>query len=315
MAGRVLVGTTSWTDKTLIQRSDFYPPSVKTAEQRLRHYAARFPIVEVDSTYYSIPPERNAELWVQRTAPGFVFDVKSYRLFTHHRTPVSSLPADLRLALGAESDVYYARLPEEIRSELWRRFRRALEPLRQQGRLGVVLFQFAPWVVYGKQGLIDIVHCAERMEGFRVAVELRNASWLDDRHRARTLDFMRERRLTHVVVDEPHDTRLGVPAVWEVTSSELAVLRLHGRNRVTWSQRDLPSAAERFAYKYSSEELRSFVAPVKRLAERVEEVHVLFNNCYADWAQQNAARFASVLAERTSRRANERALAPASAGA
>lgn len=306
---RILVGTTSWTEKTLVTESDFYPASVKTAEGRLRHYASRFPIVEVDSTFYAIPAERNASLWTERTSPGFVFDVKAYRLFTQHRTPVTSLPADLRKALAASgSNVYYPKVPEEVRAELWRRFRAALEPLHASGRLGVVLFQFAPWLTFGDQALAHIGECASAMQGFRLAVELRNVSWLGPRHRDETLAFLRRHRLVHVVVDEPQDTSFSVPAVWQATSREVAVVRLHGRNRRNWSRKGLASASDRFAYQYSDEELSTFVSPVERLAESAREVHVLFNNCHLDWAQRNAARFAEMLAAAEGRAGLERML-------
>jgi uncharacterized protein YecE (DUF72 family) len=105
----ILVGTTSWTEATLLSEGDFYPSSVTTPEERLRHYASVFPIVEVDRSFYALPEERNAKLRVQRTANGFVFDVKSFRLFTQHKTPVASLPADVRSALPAgQENVYYA---------------------------------------------------------------------------------------------------------------------------------------------------------------------------------------------------------------
>src|SRR3970040_1839775 len=95
MTARILVGTCSWADKTLVA-SGWYPRQAKSPEDRLRYYADQFPIVEVDSTYYGLPAERNAALWVERTPPQFVFDVKSYALFTHHPAQVRSLPQDVR---------------------------------------------------------------------------------------------------------------------------------------------------------------------------------------------------------------------------
>ena len=98
MSARILVGTCSWADKTLAD-SGWYPREAKSPEDRLRFYAEQFPIVEVDATYYGLPSERNAALWVERTPDDFVFDVKSYALFTHHPAALRSLPKDLREAL------------------------------------------------------------------------------------------------------------------------------------------------------------------------------------------------------------------------
>jgi uncharacterized protein YecE (DUF72 family) len=78
----ILVGTASWTDKSLIDSGLFYPPEARTSEERLRYYASQFPVVEVDSSYYAMPSERNAALWVERTPEGFRFDIKAFRLLT-----------------------------------------------------------------------------------------------------------------------------------------------------------------------------------------------------------------------------------------
>src|SRR3972149_5808457 len=114
MTARILVGTCSWADKTLVD-SGWYPATAKTPEDRLRFYAEQFPIVEVDATYYGLPSERNAALWVERTPDDFLFDVKAYALFTHHPAALRSLPKDLRAslpsALLAKRNLYYRDAP------------------------------------------------------------------------------------------------------------------------------------------------------------------------------------------------------------
>src|SRR6266480_6618738 len=100
--GRILVGTSSWTDPTLVKEGGFYPLSAKSAEARLRFYASQFPLVEVDSTYYYPPSERNSELWIERTPPAFTFNVKAYSLLTNHPTRPDSLYADIRKQVSPE---------------------------------------------------------------------------------------------------------------------------------------------------------------------------------------------------------------------
>src|SRR5687767_7247619 len=95
MTASILVGTCSWADKPLVE-SGWYPQQAKTPEDRLRYYAEQFPIVEVDSTYYGLPVERNVALWVERTPANFVFDVKAYGLFTHHAAAVRAFPKDMQ---------------------------------------------------------------------------------------------------------------------------------------------------------------------------------------------------------------------------
>jgi hypothetical protein len=86
MRSQILVGTSSWTDKSLSEFGEFYPADVKTPEARLRFYASQFPIVEIDSSYYAIPAERTAEQWAERTPDDFVFKVEAFRLLTTHQT-------------------------------------------------------------------------------------------------------------------------------------------------------------------------------------------------------------------------------------
>lgn len=295
---KILVGATSWTEKTLIESGRFYPPEVRSAEGRLRFYAGRFPIAEVDSAYYGLPSERNAGLWAERTPPGFVFDLKAFRLFTQHPTSLDALPADLRQALGGEprTRLYYRDVPEELLDELWARFRSALRPLRAAGKLGVVLFQFPPWFVHRRAHLAYLAELTSHLPEDRLAVEFRHRSWFVPNRVRTTLEFEREHGLAHVVVDEPQGSSASIPSVWEATAP-VAVVRLHGRNEDTWQRKGLDTAAQRFDYLYTSDELRELVAPVQALAQNVEAVHVLFNNCRSDYAPRNAAQFQALLSE------------------
>src|SRR6266513_419472 len=97
----VVCGIAGWVDKSLIDSKLFYPLAVKTSGDRLRFYATQFSLVEVDSTYYGIPKPDSAEAWAAQTPPGFVFDVKSFSLFTNHPPRPLSLPPDLRAELPA----------------------------------------------------------------------------------------------------------------------------------------------------------------------------------------------------------------------
>ncbi len=295
---QILVGTSSWTDKSLIDSGRFYPPSITTAEARLRYYASQFPIVEIDSSYYGIPVESNARLWVERTPPGFVFNVKAYRLFTRHQTPVASLAKDIRAALGPvkKANVYGEDVPAEIALELWRRFRAVLEIVRAAGKLGAVHFQFAPWVAFHPQSFDYIEHCRAMLAGFPLAIEFRNRTWFEgERHATRTLAFERDNGLANVVVDEPQGIANTIPAVWEVTDPSLAVVRLHGRNRDTWNRKGLTASSQRFNYDYDERELRDVAAKVTALSRNAKRTHVLFNTNYQDQGQRAATTLRKLL--------------------
>ncbi|MBS1191762.1 MAG: hypothetical protein H6R10_3554 [Rhodocyclaceae bacterium] len=293
----IRVGTASWTDKSLIDSGEFYPSDVNTPEGRLQYYAGHFPLVEVDSSYYAMPTVRNAMLWAARTPNDFVFDIKAFRLFTQHQTDPHVLPPDIREALGpvGKKNVYYRDLPAPLLDELWLRFAMAIEPLRRAGKLGAVLFQFPPWFVPSPASLAHIGACAEKLPGCRIAVEFRNKAWFEGKRSAWVLDFEREHGLSHVVVDEPQGFSSSVPTLWEVTSPELAVVRLHGRNRDTWEKKGLGSSTERFNYLYKEEELQGLTEGVRQLADTARSVHVLFNNNFGAYAQRNAMEFRQLL--------------------
>lgn len=296
----VLIGTASWTDKTLIASGRFYPEKATTAESRLRYYASRFPLVEVDSSYYAMPAAATAQLWAERTPAGFVFNVKSFRLFKGHQTQPKVLPKDIQQqiagsALGSKRTLYERDLPDELRDELWRRFIEALVPLRQAGKLGLVHFQFAPWVLRNRDGHALLRDRIERMQGHTVGVEFRNETWFrSERAMASTLAFERELQVVHTVVDGPQGFANSVPAVWEATHPQYALVRLHGRNAATYNVR-ATSASDRFNYDYREDELSNLTVPIRQLSARVPKTHIVFNNNWQDQGQRNAATLMSLL--------------------
>jgi uncharacterized protein YecE (DUF72 family) len=294
----IKVGTCSWTDPTIL-RSGWYPPQADSPEERLQFYASQFPVVEVDSSYYALPSERNAQLWAQRTPEGFTFDFKAFALMTGHGTQLSKLPPALRDSLPAsvtegKRQIYMKDLPPDAQRWVWESFDQALEPLRATDKLGAVLLQFPPWFGINRENKAYIERCREMMPEQRLAVEFRNASWLLDRNVPETLALLADNGMTYVAVDEPQGFRSSVPLVPAVTEPGMAMLRLHGRNTESWQAKGI-SVAERFKYLYSGVELDELAPRVRELADKAEETHVLFNNCYSDYGVRNAAQLAERL--------------------
>jgi uncharacterized protein YecE (DUF72 family) len=295
--GEILVGTCSWTDPTLIRSGRFYPAEAKSAEARLQFYASQFRLVEVDSTYYAMPNEATARLWVERTGADFTFDLKTFRLFTMHPTPLVSLPKDIREALPKDTaekkNIYQKDLPPEVINELWSRFERALLPLDSAGKLGTVLFQFPPWYLPGDEQRDYILTCKQKLPQYRIAVEFRHNSWVNEKNKERTITFLRDNNLPYVCVDEPQGFKSSVPAITQATS-DIALVRFHGRNRATWEKQGI-TTAERFNYLYSENELKEWVPRINYLAEKTQQCHVLFNNCHEDKAVSNARQIKLML--------------------
>lgn len=294
--GRVRVGTSSWTDRTLLE-SGWYPKDATTPEARLRFYASRFDVVEVDATYYALPSERNAGLWVRRTPADFTFHVKAFSAMTGHPTRLRGLPRPVREALspGAGPRIYPRDLPPDALDLVWEMFRSALLPLHSAGKLGVVMFQFPEWFVPSRASRETILGCRARLPEYEIAVELRQRAWFaDERATRRTLEFLRGEAIPLVCVDMPQGFPSSVPPLAEATSERYALVRFHGRRAETWGRRGVP-VLERFRYDYSEEELREWVPRVRHLAERAREAHALFNNCYRDYAARNAQTFADLV--------------------
>ena len=299
--GRVLVGVAGWTDPSLVEGGDFYPREATTAEDRLRFYASRFPLVEVDSTYYAMPSRGAAAAWASRTPPHFTFDVKANALMTGHGADVRQLPDWLRRVLPASANgprqrVYARDLPADVLDEVWRRFLGALEPLRDAGKLGAVLLQFPRWFQPSRESAQELRRARERLGDVIGAVEFRHRTWMEGRIAPRTLALLRDLELAYVIVDAPPGTESSMPPTVAVTSPRLAVVRLHGRRTATWEARNDP-ATERYRYLYDSSELAEWAARFPDVAQLTQGVHVVYNNCHANYGTTNADEITQMLIE------------------
>jgi uncharacterized protein YecE (DUF72 family) len=298
--GTVRLGTASWTDPTMTARGVFYPDNADSAEERLGYYASRFPIVEVDATYYALPSRRTSELWVERTPPDFTFDIKAHALMTGQPTETKRLPRDLREALPVElvakTRIYAKDLPGKLRDDVWSWFIDGIAPLQEAGQLGSILLQYPRWFFTSSENRATIEEATGRLRdaGLLGAVEFRSASWFNDKNIDRTLTFLGDRKIPLVIVDGPQGFKSSVPPVVEAPSPELAVVRFHGRREATWEARGVQTV-ERFRYLYDEDELGEWAPRVRELASRVEETHVLFNNCYANYGATNALELAQLL--------------------
>ncbi len=298
--GNIRIGTASWTDPTMTASGVFYPSGADSAEERLTYYASRFPLVEVDATYYALPSRRTSELWVERTPPDFTFDIKAHALMTGQPTETRRLPKDIRTALPEELQakprIYAKDLPDDVKAAVWEWFVDGLEPLRESGQLGSVLLQYPRWFFTSSENRDLIVEAKERLGDVTAAVEFRSASWFNDKNIERTMRFLEEHNLPLVMVDGPQGFKSSVPPIAATTSPDLAVVRFHGRRAETWEAKGLPTV-ERFRYLYDRDELEEWVPRIRQAASQAKETHVLMNNCYANYGSTNARELAALLLE------------------
>lgn len=287
----IRVGTCSWAEKTLVASGEFYPPDARTAEARLRYYAATFDTVEIDSTYYAIPDQRTAWLWDARTPSGFTFHVKAYGALTGHAVNPRTLPGNLRgggaIPRASERSVFVKE--REALLDLAERFAEALLPLSRAGKLGLMVYQFPPWFDYRETNLDYILFCKTLAKDSPLAVEFRHGSWLTPARREGVFDFLKGNGITYIAADEPQYGSLAtIPFVPRVTT-DIAYFRFHGRNTGNWLKKNVETS-QRYAYVYSDPELRSFVPAIKEADEKAGRTYAMFNNCHRGSATTNARR-------------------------
>lgn len=310
----VRVGTASWTDPTLLQRGVFYPDDVTSPDARLRYYADHYSLVEVDSSYYAMPSRAMAAAWAARSPDGFVFDIKAFALMTTHGAETKRLPEWLRRALprtvAGNARVYARDLPTALVDETWARFLSALAPLREAGKLGPVLLQYPRWFTPTRANADELVAARERLGDHAAAIEFRNPAWVEGRMADRTFALLERLGLAYVVVDAPPGTASSMPPVVALTTPELAVVRLHGRRSAAWEAKHT-IVSERYRYLYDREELRGWAERITELADRIRQrqpglpdmahatqgVHVVHNNCHANYGTTNADEITELLIE------------------
>ncbi|MGL6280366.1 MAG: DUF72 domain-containing protein [Gaiella sp.] len=269
MPATVRIGTCSWADEGLLKA--WYPRGVSTAEKRLRYYAQRFDVVEVDSPFYALPDPAVAARWVERTPDDFVFHVKASAAMTWHE----GLPTDADFAA----------------------FRAALAPLELSGKLRGVLLQYHPRFTKSDEAKTELARASERLAPLVPLIEFRHRSWMEHDERADTLSFLERHGLAYVSVDSPLTRASNVSPRVAAATHPVAYVRFHGRNAQTWNIRGARSAADRFDWMYAPEELAEWVAPLRRLAEEAQEVHALFNNNRDDFAPRSARILRTLLDE------------------
>ncbi len=270
----------------------FYPPGLQRARQ-FDYYVRQFGAVEINSTYYRVPPPSTMATLERKSPPGFEFIVKANQEMTHKQ---SHSP------------------------ELYEAFQAAMAPLARARKLGGVLAQFPQAFHRDENSERFLLELQERMEGIPLFVEFRHNSWMHED----VFDFLEKKSLGYVSVDEPDLPGL-LPRVARATGP-LAYVRFHGRNKRNWYSRDegaadraseaglrgagmaadkplrptkSPGAAGakppsrdrqllRYDYLYSESELKEWADKIRDLNQKTQKTFVFFNNCHAGHAATGA---------------------------
>ncbi|KGX83304.1 DUF72 domain-containing protein [Pontibacillus marinus] len=265
----ISIGLTGWGD-----HAKLYDASV-SPQDKLSVYASHFPVVEVDSAFYAIQPQRNYEKWVRETPDSFSFVIKAYNKMTgHHREKLTS---------------------DEVK-EMFQAYKDSIQPVIEAGKLKCVLFQFPPWFNVSKENVQKLRVIRKLMGDLPLALEFRNRTWFLPEYKEQTLKFMREENWIHSICDEPQAGEGSVPRILEPTHPEKTLVRFHGRNTHGWNKNGREDWREvRFLYNYNEEELREWKERVLELQQITPDITILFNNNSGGDAAPNAKTFIDML--------------------
>lgn len=292
-SGKILIGTASWTDPGFVER--WYPKKMP-AHERLAWYAEHFEMVEVNSTFYSVPNPRTVERWCATTPNGFIFDVKLHQLFSFHSTNRKLLPPELQRLIQADAKGKVTAT-EPLRDAMLTSFLRPVSILQSARKLGVLLLQLSPAFSPRKHELAELEPLISRLRDYSLAIEFRNRNWVVADQLGSTADFLRERDVGFVNVDSPAADHFSIvpPNLNEVTNPEFSYLRLHGRNAKAYLTGK--TVATRFDYDYSDKEIGEVAERSRKLATEAKEVHIVFNNNNLDYAPRAAIRLRKALGQ------------------
>jgi len=290
---KVLVGTASWSDPGFVEK--WYPKGMRASE-RLAWYAQHFEMVEVNSTFYSVPDARMVERWCANTPDEFTFDVKLHQLFSFHSTSAKLLPPELqrRAEIDAKGKVKSGSALREAMLDI---FLRSMSILQREKKLGTLLLQLSPAFSPRKHELAELEQLIERLRDHSLAIEFRNRNWVVGDQLRSTIDFLRERDVAFVNVDAPAAEHFTIipPDLNEITNPQIAYLRLHGRDAKAYLTGK--TVAARFNYDYSDKEIGEVAQRARKLAEKADKVHVVFNNNALDFAPRAASRLRTALGQ------------------
>ncbi len=250
-----------------------YPKARNRGFHSLENLAGYFDVIEINTSFYQPIRPEIARLWIRQVAdnPRFQFTAKLHRRFTHERTL-------------EEGDVM--------------QFKEGLWPLLRARKLGCVLMQF-PWTFrYTEENRNFLIHLRRTFHEFPLVAEMRHSSWMHDEALGTLIDY----RVGFCNIDQAPYIK-AMPPTTHLTS-EIAYVRLHGRNPQDWSPQQAGQPVSRHDYLYSTSELFEWHSRADHLRQYAARTFVIANNDMGGKSVVNALQLAALFGD-------ERGLAPA----
>lgn len=266
----ISIGLTTWTEHPALIGGEDRPVT-------LTEYAGHLPLVELDTPFYGIPRTSTVANWQATVPDGFQFILKANQVMTTHGQRQHPVTA------------------EEVQTT-FTHYREMVAPLVARQQLQTILLQFPPYFNRTTANIEYLRQVRLALGDLPLAVEFRSPSWFATPGLTTdVMAYLQSLKLTNVVTDEPHNLNDGIPLVPTVTTPQLAVVRLHGRNAQGWFNQGANWRKTRTLYKYSEDELQTIATLVRQLAAQAQNVSVIFNNNSGRDAAPNALRLREIL--------------------
>lgn len=253
----IRVGTSGFSYRDWI--GSFYPESLPDRE-KLSYYAREFDTVEINFSYYRIPTASSLEALARKVPSGFLFTIKTPQELTHKR---------------------------DEGQEVAPKFVAALQPWIERDCLGCVLAQFPSSFHYASENVDYLKRLRDWLAPLPIVVEFRHVTWVS----GRVFELLRELGLGICCVDQPNLPTLLPP--FSVVTSDIAYIRLHGRNASKWWEHD--EAWERYNYRYTPQELAPWAQRAREMETKAQMVFIFANNHWKGQAVDTARQMKMLL--------------------
>ncbi|KRL03548.1 DUF72 domain-containing protein [Liquorilactobacillus capillatus] len=263
----ITIGLTTWSEHHALLHGQERPV-------RLDEYAAYFPTVEVDTFFYGIPQSTTIQKWQAHVPAGFQFIIKAHQALTLHP--------------GQELDTIQLQ-------ERFKQFESAAQLLLAAQQLKTVLCQFPPSFNATKQNINYLKYFRKQLLALPLTLEFRNKSWYVPHILSSLVRFCQEEKYTLAAVDEPTQSIGSIPFYPVMTTPDLLLLRLHGRNQQGWLKAGKDWRKKRTLYRYNHDELYDFKQTIITMQKQVKEVCIIFNNNSGGDAADNALELKRLL--------------------
>jgi len=234
----------------------FYPRGTRSAGM-LENYSLIFETIEVDSTFYAIPPASTIDGWYKKTPENFTFSLKMPQEITHNLF--------LKKNSFEISDAFCERV------------------LELKEKLGVILIQLPPQFDGNKENAQSLREfLAHLPEEIRFSIEFRNRNWMIEW----TFEELEKNKIALCLCEGAWIPREKMFEAVEKITTDFSYIRFMG-------ERDLTSFDK--IYRHQDTNLKIWSEEIKKI--KAKNIFVYFSNFYEGHAPASANKLKKLLGQ------------------